>query len=202
MREFKSLFQGLLVLCAAALVAGCASSASNERIEHLEGKITEQESRLTRLQQSVSAGETKQRYLSDQVEMLTAGGGSAEPAEVGETKVLFDFNSYELSAEAKKGLDEVAASMSNDPRAIIEIKGYTDAVGSKAYNYQLGEMRAESVARYFQKRHRVPLYRLNRISYGEDNPVTVSGEDQRVAANRRVEVRVLSSRGSSGADLP
>jgi hypothetical protein len=30
----------------------------------------------------------------------------------------------------------------------------------------------------------------------------MSAEDQRVAANRRVEVRVLSSRGSSGADLP
>ena len=92
--------------------------------------------------------------------------------------------------------------MSDDPRAIIEIKGYTDAVGSKTYNYELGTLRADAVARYLQKRHRIPLYRLNRISYGEDNPVSASAGDQRVAANRRVEVKVLSSRGSSGADLP
>ncbi len=202
MREIKSHFQGLIVLCAAGLIAGCAGSASNERLDELQSKVTEQESRLTRLQQSVSASETKQRYLSDQVEMLSAGGGSAEPKAVGETTVQFDFNSYELTPEAMKSLDELATSMSDDPRAIIEIKGFTDGVGSKAYNYQLGEMRAESVARYLQKQHRVPLYRLNRISYGEDSPVSMSAEDQRVAANRRVEVRVLSSRGSSGSELP
>jgi len=202
MREIKNHFRGLMVFCAAALIAGCASSGSNERLDELQNKVTEQESRLTRLQQSVSAGETKQRYLSDQVEMLSAGGTSAAPKAVGETTVQFDFNSYELSPEAMKNLDELAASMNDDPRAIVEIKGYTDAVGSKTYNYQLGEMRAESVARYLQRQHRVPLYRLNRISYGEDSPASMSAEDQRVAANRRVEVRVLSSRGSSGADLP
>ncbi len=204
MRELQNHYQRLMVLLTAVIVAGCASSAPNERVEHLEGKITEQESRLTRLQQSVSAGETKQRYLSDQVEMLSAGGGSGagEYREMGETKVQFDFNSYDLSAEAKKSLDELAETLNDNPRAMVEIQGYTDAVGSRTYNYQLGEMRAESVARYLQKKHRVPLYRLNRISYGEDNPASPSAEDQRVAGNRRVEVRVMSSDGSRGDELP
>jgi outer membrane protein OmpA-like peptidoglycan-associated protein len=202
MRDLQSRFHRLAVLLTTAVVAGCASSVPSDKIDHLEGKVTEQESRLTRLQQSVSASETKQRYLSDQVEMLSAGGGSGEVRETGEAKVLFDFNSYDLTAEAKKSLDELAASLDDDPRAIVEIRGYTDAVGSKTYNYQLGEMRAESVARYLQKQHRIPLYRLNRISYGEDSPASVSSEDQRVAANRRVEVRVMSSGGSGGAELP
>lgn len=191
----------LMILGIAGLLWGCASSSQKERLDHLTVKVSDQESRLTRLQQTVSASETKQRYLADQLEMITTGSGRRVALkESGRSEVRFAFNSYDLSPEAKKSLDGLAESLAKDPDAIIEIRGHTDAVGSREYNYALGELRAETVARYLHKQFQVPLYRMTRISYGEDEPVNPATE--REAANRRVDVRVMSSLSDRGSDLP
>jgi peptidoglycan-associated lipoprotein len=172
-------------------------------LDHLETKLSDQESRLTRLQQTVSAGETKQRYLADQIESMSGRPGGGGPmGEIASSEVYFGFNEFDLSPEAKRALDRLAGPLAEDPNAIVEIRGYTDAVGTRQYNYQLGEMRAESVARYLHKQFRVPLYRMTRVSYGEDDLARPTDESTREQANRRVEVRIMSNQAPSGTDLP
>lgn len=69
------------------------------------------------------------------------------------TSALFDFNSAQLSAkgyESVKGVaDEFKASaakhrLSSPPH--LNVTGYTDSMGSEAYNQKLSEQRAESIA--------------------------------------------------------
>ena len=75
--------------------------------------------------------------------------------------------------------------------AHLEIEGHTDASGSAAYNARLALRRAESVRRYLHEHHRLPLHKINIITYGEERPVAPNDTIEGRAKNRRVVVRVL-----------
>jgi len=64
------------------------------------------------------------------------------------TKVLFDFDSYDLDAEAKITLDKIATQMEIHPDTLLVLKGHTDKYGSDEYNQILSEDRADSVEDY------------------------------------------------------
>jgi outer membrane protein OmpA-like peptidoglycan-associated protein len=64
-------------------------------------------------------------------------------------------------------------------------------VGGKAINEKIGMDRAEAVKRYLYEQHKIPLHRMNVISYGEDKPATDNKTSQGRAQNRRVVIRVL-----------
>ncbi len=99
----------------------------------------------------------------------------------------------ELPAEAKARIDEVVNQLKANPNgAYIEVEGYTDNQGAKAYNDQLGLDRAESVKRYLYEAHQIPLHRINVISYGSANPVAPNTTKAGRAQNRRVVIRILA----------
>ena len=58
-------------------------------------------------------------------------------------------------------------------------------------NEKLGLERAEAVMRYLYEQHQIPLFKMNVISYGEDNPVAENNTKAGRAQNRRVVIRVL-----------
>jgi OOP family OmpA-OmpF porin len=60
----------------------------------------------------------------------------------------FAFNKADLRPEGKAKLDEMALHMQgkNEPR--LQITGYTDRIGTEAYNMQLSQRRAEAVKDY------------------------------------------------------
>jgi outer membrane protein OmpA-like peptidoglycan-associated protein len=63
--------------------------------------------------------------------------------------ILFDFDKYELTAEAKPTLELLKNIMINYPELVIEVAGYTDAKGSPDYNRKLANKRAQAVIDYF-----------------------------------------------------
>jgi len=79
----------------------------------------------------------------------------------------------------------------NPNGAYIEVEGYTDNVGPKAFNEKLGMDRAEAVKRYLYEEHQIPLHRINVISYGPDKPVAPNNTKAGRAKNRRVVIKVL-----------
>ncbi len=104
----------------------------------------------------------------------------------------FKFSQSELPTEAKARIDEVVRQLKATPNgAYIEVEGYTDNRGARAYNDQLGLDRAESVKRYLYQEHQIPLHRINVISYGSANPVAPNTTKAGRAQNRRVVIRVL-----------
>ena len=104
----------------------------------------------------------------------------------------FKFGAAALPDEAKAKIDELIAKLLADPKgAYFEIEGHTDNVGEKATNQRLGMSRAESVKKYLYEQHKIPLHRMNIVSYGEEKPAVENKTRDGRAQNRRVVIRVL-----------
>jgi peptidoglycan-associated lipoprotein len=105
----------------------------------------------------------------------------------------FKFGRAALPDGAKAQLDKMVTDISADPKAVwFEIEGHTDNAGTAKYNEQLGLDRAEAVKLYLYETHKVPLHKINVISYGETKPVSPNNTKTGRAENRRIVVRVLS----------
>ena len=130
-----------------------------------------------------------------------AGGGAAEPVTPEPPKevsfdvksVNFEFGSANLTVGAKRQLDEfgIAATSPELETFGLKIVGHTDDVGSEAYNQQLSERRAASVASYLADQFSIDRGRLEVIGRGESSPVIAATTPEARAENRRVEMIFL-----------
>ena len=64
--------------------------------------------------------------------------------------IYFDFDDFALNDQARTQLDKLIEKLQNDLSWDVEIIGYTDNVGSTAYNQILSEKRAQSVVTHLQ----------------------------------------------------
>jgi len=112
--------------------------------------------------------------------------------------VRFNFDSYELTPEAKDALNQLASQIKDRDNFILEIQGFADWVGSDAYNNQLTQRRADAVRRYIAEQHNIALFRMHILGFGEVRPVADNKTPEGRAENRRVEIRLLT-RNISGA---
>jgi outer membrane protein OmpA-like peptidoglycan-associated protein len=122
---------------------------------------------------------------------------SLDDYDVQETAVVnFALNSAVLSAEARRQLDELAAKTEGARAFVIEVSGHADATGSAARNFQLSQRRAEAVVQYLAVTHHIPMRRfITPMGYGKTEVVADNGTAAGRAQNRRVEVKMLVSRG-------
>lgn len=88
--------------------------------------------------------------------------------------VLFRLNSAVLTKDAQEKLDQLAQNMTNLRRYVVEIEGYTDRSGSRAYNLALSQRRADAVVRYLLTKHNVPLRNIRVIGLGAEAPLSAS----------------------------
>ena len=103
----------------------------------------------------------------------------------------FNFDSYELGDEAKALLDMfVKKLIDQDQGRYLEIQGHTDSTGEEEWNQILGKKRAEAVMEYLYKQHRIPLHRMEAISFGSSSPVAENADREGRSQNRRVEILV------------
>lgn len=110
--------------------------------------------------------------------------------------VNFRVNSSVLSPEAKQRLDEVALAATSLKGYEIEITGFASAEGSTAHNKRLSENRARSVINYLVETHNIPLRRIGTsFGFGELQAIAENTTREGREANRRVEVKLLVSRG-------
>lgn len=104
----------------------------------------------------------------------------------------FEFDSYDLTSEAKVIIDRVAKVLKHDlmKGKVIEIEGHADARGEEFYNLSLSEKRARAVTDYLVKRHRISPSRLKFVGKGEAEPYDPSNPT--AAVNRRVEFKNIT----------
>jgi len=105
--------------------------------------------------------------------------------------VYFDFDKYDLRADAKASLDANFALLQEFPDAIIKIEGHCDERGTVEYNLSLGEKRAKAVMTYLAGRG-VAAARMSIISYGKERPIDPGHNETAWAKNRRAEFKVIS----------
>ena len=101
--------------------------------------------------------------------------------------VLFELDRAELKPGATRNLDQLAASLRQNPKASIEVEGHTDATGGSSYNRSLSERRAQAVRDYLVSRG-VDASRIQARGVGPDYPVATNATESGRQQNRRVEV--------------
>jgi peptidoglycan-associated lipoprotein len=83
---------------------------------------------------------------------------------------FFEFDSSELSDEAKAILDDNIIWLKKHPNVEIQIQGHCDERGTIEYNFALGDRRAKSVKAYLIE-NGITAHQLRTISYGEERPI-------------------------------
>lgn len=105
--------------------------------------------------------------------------------------VNFDFDKSKIrevdEAELRKAVDFVKKY----PGAKIKLEGYTDSIGTEAYNKALSERRANAVRNYLVKEGGVGKKEIKAVGYGKSNPVASNKTAAGRAKNRRVEILIL-----------
>jgi outer membrane protein OmpA-like peptidoglycan-associated protein len=101
--------------------------------------------------------------------------------------VYFEFNMYSLNSGAFAAIDKVLAQIKRNPGLVVEIKGYTDDVGTADYNIFLSRMRAQMVFDYMNSRG-IPSDAMSAKFYGKENPVADNNDPKTSWLNRRAEI--------------
>lgn len=118
------------------------------------------------------------------------------------TSVYFKVNSSVISPEDQKSLDEIAGKAAATKGYVIEIAGFADSTGDVARNRVLSQQRADAVVRYLQENHEIPLRRMiTPFGYGVTHPAADNTTEEGRRQNRRVEVKILVSKGMAGSGL-
>jgi outer membrane protein OmpA-like peptidoglycan-associated protein len=126
----------------------------------------------------IQAGQARVQKLSDQVVLVTMTSQTA-----------FDTDSAAIKPGFNSTLDKLADVVVRYGKTTLTVVGHTDNVGSNAYNQQLSERRALSVAQFLESR-RVNGMRLATAGKGETQPVSSNASVAGRQDNRRVEIYV------------
>jgi len=110
--------------------------------------------------------------------------------------VYFDFDRYDLSADARTVLRANADWLKANSGARVEIEGHCDERGTNEYNLALGAKRAQAAREYLTSLG-VAAGRLSTISYGEEIPVCKEQTDACWRQNRRARLVILQDRPTS-----
>lgn len=102
--------------------------------------------------------------------------------------VLFESGKYELTGGAQQKLTLIAGTIA--PQAEnhdIVVEGHTDSRGSREYNVELSQNRAQIVMNFLVARG-VPAESITAVGIGPDRPIASNETRDGRAENRRVEI--------------
>ena len=109
--------------------------------------------------------------------------------------ILFESGSSDLKENSKSILEKISTLILSFPNEII-IEGHTDNVPIKnfkfASNWELSSSRAISVLKYFVDIKKVSPYRVSAHGYGEYRPAMPNDTPEHRAANRRVNILIVT----------
>lgn len=107
--------------------------------------------------------------------------------------VLFATDSAALRPDLARDIQAVGQNLLQYPNSRIEVVGHADNSGSAAYNQDLSQRRASSVAQAIVSTG-VPSGRVSAIGRGEDQPIASNLTPEGRAQNRRVEIIIRPTR--------
>jgi len=107
-------------------------------------------------------------------------------------QVYFGLNRSSLSKEEEAKLDEAVQKLGSMKNFIVEVEGYADRTGDKAYNRELSRKRADAVVHYLTVEHNIPLRAVRQLGVGADFPDANNKTRAARKENRRVDVKIYS----------
>ena len=168
------------VVFAALIIAACSNTdtasqdAAAAEAAAAEAAAAEQASQEAQAREAAAEVAAQQQRIQDAA--MAAG-----------TVFYFAFDSSTLTDDTRVAVDaHIAALLTNE--ASVRLEGHTDERGTREYNLALGERRANAVRDYMVA-NGVPSYRIESISYGEENPTAFGSGEANWQENRRVELK-------------
>jgi outer membrane protein OmpA-like peptidoglycan-associated protein len=105
------------------------------------------------------------------------------------SNITFDTDRAEVKPQFYDVLNSVAIVLAEFNKTLVDVTGHTDSDGSDAYNQDLSERRAGSVAQYLVSQGNNPQ-RFQVLGMGESQPIASNATPNGKALNRRVEIEI------------
>ncbi|MEX0638041.1 MAG: OmpA family protein, partial [Burkholderiales bacterium] len=185
------------------------SQAERDRAEseraRMQAEKDRAESERARMQAQTASADAEQSRRAAQAQLAAAQAAQAKAAKLQNQlaelearktdrgmvltlgDLLFDTGRAQLKAGAFRTLDRLAAFMRDYPERSLEVEGYTDSVGSDAFNLTLSQRRADAVRAALLSRG-VEGSRITTSGLGKANPVASNDTAEGRQRNRRVEI--------------
>jgi len=106
--------------------------------------------------------------------------------------ILFDTESFALKDASKEDIANLSEVLQKYEDTNIMFGGHTDSRGTEAYNQELSEERAKSVAEYSAFTG-VDAKRMTIVGYGENEPIASNDTEAGRQQNRRVEIAIWAN---------
>ncbi len=107
-------------------------------------------------------------------------------------QVFFRTGQSTLSPEAKEQLDQAVGNAGGMHNYIVEVEGFTDRTGGKAYNLELARRRADAVVRYLTVDKNIPLRDVRELGVGSEFPNADNRTREARKENRRVDIKIYA----------
>lgn len=188
----------MVVSCGALLAGGCAKKEVIKTEEPMASSAAvSMPVKAKQQQERVEIKETPQPSVAEEVLKESAAQKAAliKVDQAGELKkgleiAYFNFDSANLSEQARKSLVKNADLIKKTDNAKIRVEGNCDERGSDDYNLALGEKRAKEASQYLVNLG-IPAERLTAISYGKEKPADADHDEASWAKNRRDDFVVI-----------
>lgn len=157
-----------------SIIGGASLAAEREKEAMLKKKMEKREKALNNID-------------GIDVTRIKDADGNVLFKAVVQNELLFAFDSFELSEDAKGILDKLIPVIEDVPDTKLKIIGHTDNIGGKSYNDNLSLNRAKSVASYLSAGG-IDRNSILEQGKGFSQPVADNTTEQGRAKNRRVEI--------------
>lgn len=108
--------------------------------------------------------------------------------------ILFDFDKANIKKEQRDTLNRLGTFLKDYPETYAVLSGFTDNIGTEAYNIGLSKRRAENVRKFMANKFKISNKRLLPYWYGYANPVASNTTDAGRQLNRRVTITLRQNR--------
>jgi peptidoglycan-associated lipoprotein len=155
-----------------------ADQGLDQRISQVDSRVNGLEQRAAKLEQDLQSLRTDFNASVERMEGMLSFN----------VPVNFEFDQADVRTDDHSVLSRFAEVVKGYyPNAIVTVEGFTDPVGSSAYNQRLGQRRAEAVKEILAQ-NGLEAGNIRVVSYGEaaNRLLTREGGPDRGTENRRV----------------
>ena len=171
----------------AARQQAIADSLRAVRAEEEARLAAEEEARRLAEEQARLAAEEEARRLAEEEARRAAEALHQEMMSL--STVYFDYDMSNIREDQRSALDENARKLREyQPEDSVVVEGHCDERGTIEYNLALGEQRAQAVKTYLSDAG-VAEDRIETVSYGEEQPAVMGGDESAWSQNRRAELK-------------
>jgi peptidoglycan-associated lipoprotein len=179
MKQYSVAGKAISLVFASALLAACSGNTKDdEAAAAAAAEAAAAEAAAAAAREAERQAGAEAAAAQRQLEQAAMAAG---------TVFYFDFDSSVLKPAAQAALDAHIALLKSNDRS-VRLEGHTDERGTRDYNMALGERRANTVRDYMVV-NGIASYRIETVSYGEEQPVAYGSGESNWSQNRRVELK-------------